>query len=154
MAAGVRLEPFHPEGTEHLEELGTVLSEVSLEDTDLERHQKREDVNGHSSTISRLRGRLGAGYPSPTQELDDMTTITDRTFDGGTGIGRGSGTPNLATTLQEVADDLAALNAAANRPATIASTDATDLPEVITLANEIKAALNAVVAPSILTIRG
>ncbi len=83
-----------------------------------------------------------------------MTTITDRTFDGGTGIGRGSGAPNLATTLQEVADDLLALNAAANRPATIASIDATDLAEAITLVNEIKAALNAVVAPTLKTLRG
>lgn len=40
-----------------------------------------------------------------------MTTVTDRTFDAGKGVGRGSGTPNLATTLQEVADDLAALRA-------------------------------------------
>ena len=83
-----------------------------------------------------------------------MTTILERTFDAGRGVGRGSGQPDLATTLQEVADDLLALNAAANRPATIAAANATDLPEVITLANEIKAALNAVVAPTIKTLRG
>ena len=83
-----------------------------------------------------------------------MTTIKERTFDGAAGIGRGSSDPDLATTLQEVADDVAALNASGNRPATIASIDATDLAEALTLVNEIKAALNAVVAPSIKTIRG
>ncbi len=40
-----------------------------------------------------------------------MTTITDRTFDAGTGVGRGTGDPNLSTTFQEVADDVAALRA-------------------------------------------
>ena len=41
-----------------------------------------------------------------------MTTIKERTFDGAAGIGRGSSDPDLATTLQEVADDLTALRAA------------------------------------------
>lgn len=40
-----------------------------------------------------------------------MTTIKERTFDGAAGIGRGSSDPDLATTLQEVADDVAALRA-------------------------------------------
>lgn len=48
-----------------------------------------------------------------------MTTIFERTFDGGRGVGRGSGEPDLANTLQEVADDFATLNS--NRPATIAA---------------------------------
>lgn len=73
-------------------------------------------------------------------------------------VGRGesqeSGVPTLKTILNEVADDLAALNASGNRPAVIASADASDLATAITLVNEIKAALNAVAAPTILTTKG
>lgn len=94
-----------------------------------------------------------------------MTTIKERTFDGAAGIGRGSSDPDLATTLQEVADDLAALNAAGNRPAVIASPDAVasvgvptkiEFDAVVLLVNEIKAALNAVpvAGPTLTTIRG
>ena len=60
---------------------------------------------------------------------------------------RGSaGSPNLAVALREVADDLATV-----KVATIANIDATDLAEVITLANEMKAALNAIAGGTLLT---
>jgi hypothetical protein len=66
----------------------------------------------------------------------------------------GSGEPSLADALRDVADDMAALNGSGNRPATIASADATDLATAITLVNEIKTALNAVSAPTIKTLKG
>lgn len=50
----------------------------------------------------------------------------------------GSETRSLKAILDGIADDLAARS-------TIASPDATDLPTVLTLANEIKAALNVAV---------
>ena len=49
-----------------------------------------------------------------------------------------AGDPTLAVALRDVADDLVGTQIAA-----IVSANATDLPEVITLANEIKAAINA-----------
>lgn len=73
-------------------------------------------------------------------------------------VGRGeskeSGVATIKDLFNGIADDLTALNAAGNRPTTIASADATDLASVITLANEIKAALNAVAAPTISTVKG
>ena len=44
------------------------------------------------------------------------------------------GKPELASAMRDVADDLAAI-----QPTTAASADATDLPTVLTLANELKA---------------
>jgi len=57
---------------------------------------------------------------------------------GGSGIAPrgGHGKPSLVEILNDIADDLAEVG-------TIASADATDLASVITLANEMKAALNA-----------
>ena len=65
---------------------------------------------------------------------------------GGVGLQPGHGSPSLDSVLRDIATDLATLT-----PATIASPDATDLPTVITLANEIKGALNAVSGGTILT---
>ena len=60
---------------------------------------------------------------------------------GGSGIAPrgGHGKPSLVEILNDVADDLAA-----TQIADIASADATDLASVITLANEMKASLNAI----------
>lgn len=57
---------------------------------------------------------------------------------GGSGLAPrgGHGKPSLVEILNDIADDLAEVGA-------ITSPDATDLPEVITLANEMKVALNA-----------
>jgi hypothetical protein len=57
----------------------------------------------------------------------------------------------LATTLRDVADDLAGLQSA-----DIASADATDLATAITLVNEIKGAINAIAASgyTITTVKG
>ena len=61
----------------------------------------------------------------------------------------GAGTPTLAGALRDIADDLAN-----GKSASIVSADASDLATAITLVNEIKDALNAVLAITILTTKG
>ena len=70
-----------------------------------------------------------------------MAAITVNFGVGGANLtpGGSAGTPSLADALRDIADDFTGLQSA-----DIASIDATDLAEVLTLANEIKAALNAV----------
>jgi len=92
-----------------------------------------------------------------------MAEIKINDFAGGAGIQEGHGSSGLATALRDVADDLAALNAAGNRPANIVSADAVpsvaaptkaEFDAVVTLVNEIKASINAVVSPTIATTKG
>lgn len=66
--------------------------------------------------------------------------------EGGMGVGstKTAEHPRIAAVIRGLVD-----NDTARTPATIASIDATDLAEVITLANEIKAALNAASAAAL-----
>ena len=66
-----------------------------------------------------------------------MATIDDNHFNGGQNMipGHGRAGDDLATIIRAIITDL---------DYTISSIDATDLAEVITLANEMKAALNAI----------
>ncbi len=68
-----------------------------------------------------------------------MTAIKISFGSGGGNItpSNSQGTPDLATTLRDIADDLDGIQVG-----TIASADASDLATAITLVNEIKAALN------------
>lgn len=77
-----------------------------------------------------------------------MAAITVRFGTGHANLAPGGnqGNPSLVTVLRDIADDLAN-----GQVATIASIDATDLAEVLTLANEIKASLNVVAGQTILT---
>ena len=67
-----------------------------------------------------------------------MAVIPSNFGYGGSGLVplSSGGSPTLVGILNDIADDLAEIGA-------ITSADATDLAEVITLANEMKAALNA-----------
>jgi len=66
----------------------------------------------------------------------------------GRGISKESGAATMREILEEVADDLAAL-----QPAVLASAAAVDLATAITLVNEIKGALNATAGATIKTVR-
>jgi len=80
-----------------------------------------------------------------------MTTINVDFGRGGANVvpSGAQGTPTLAETLRDVADDVGALQVA-----TITNDDATDLAEALLLVNEIKGALNDVAAVTIKTIKG
>jgi hypothetical protein len=80
-----------------------------------------------------------------------MTTINEDFGAGGANLTplKGHGEPTLAQSLRDIADDLDGLQVA-----TIASPDATDLATVITLANEMKGALNTLAAVVLKTIKG
>lgn len=79
-----------------------------------------------------------------------MAVIKTTFGEGGAGLNpRGTGTPTLATSLRDVADDLAGVKATE-----ITSPDASDLASAITLVNEIKAALNALYAYTVKTTKG
>jgi hypothetical protein len=82
-----------------------------------------------------------------------MATITARFGSGGANIvpGRSGGTPNLATVLRDVADDLSDLQVAT---ITTANADATYGQPEADLINEIKAALNAVAGATLRTVKG
>ncbi len=67
-----------------------------------------------------------------------MAEIPADLGEGGRHLQKDNGNPrNLKSILDGIADDLAA-----NQPTAIASPDATDLAEALTLVNEIKAELN------------
>lgn len=76
-----------------------------------------------------------------------MTAIKTSFGSGGAGLtpGGSSGNPDLATTLREIADDLAAINAAAAKKALVGAPLAADadLPTCVARVNAIVLALNA-----------
>jgi len=79
-----------------------------------------------------------------------MSAIKETFGEGGANVVPSSGgEPSLASALRDIADDLSK-----QQTATIASADATDLATAITLVNEIKAALNAASANTLLTTKG
>lgn len=69
-----------------------------------------------------------------------MAAIKKDQYAGGRRLSRGGARPgaDLAATLRDAAADLAGI-----RPATIVAANATDLATAITLANELKTAINA-----------
>lgn len=80
-----------------------------------------------------------------------MTTIKENFAEGGKNMAPSgaTGTPTLAQTLRDIADDFTGI-----KVGQVTSADATDLATCITLVNEIKALINTADAHTLLTQKG